>query len=102
MRFKKRVCDRCGITFVTENINRGKICPKCNRRNWKSNSHRKNKDLKRINPFNNMEKLRPIKRYSNVNVIKLTPTDMIDNNLNVDDLVDISKMKKKRRKRNER
>ena len=49
-----------------------------------------------------MEKLRPIKRYSNVNVIKLTPTDMIDNNLNVDDLVDISKMKKKRRKRNEK
>jgi len=61
--------------------------------------HRKNKDLKRIKTSNSMEKLRPIKRYSNVNVIKITPQDIIDNKWKVDDLVDISGIKRKRRKK---
>jgi len=39
-----------------------------------------------------MERKRPVKKYSGVNVIKLEPSDMKDFNIETGDEVDISKI----------
>jgi hypothetical protein len=60
----------------------------------KEKSQKKHKVFKENTLGNSMKKLRPIKKYSGVWMIKLTPIDAQDLQLKEGDLIDISYIKK--------